>query len=95
MATDETITVDGHELRFTHPDKVVYPSTGLTKRGVLDYYLAVAPTLIPLAADRPVTRKRWMEGVGTEDAPGKVFFHKDIDNDAPNYAHRFYRFVLR
>jgi len=85
MATDETITVDGHELRFTHPDKVVYPSTGLTKRGVLDYYLAVAPTLIPLAADRPVTRKRWMEGVGTEDAPGKVFFHKDIDNDAPNW----------
>ena len=83
MATKETIMVDGHELRFTHPDKVMYPATGLTKQGVLDYYLAVAPALIPLAENRPVTRKRWMDGVGTQDAPGKVFFHKDIDKDAP------------
>jgi bifunctional non-homologous end joining protein LigD len=63
----------------------MYPATGTTKRDVLDYYLAVAPAMIPLAAGRPVTRKRWMAGVGTEDSPGKVFFHKDIDNDAPEW----------
>jgi len=85
MATADTVTVDGHELRFTHPERVMYPSTGLTKQGVLDYYLAVAPALIPLARDRPVTRKRWLEGVGTEQKPGKVFFHKDIDKDAPEW----------
>lgn len=85
MASSETITVDGREVRFTHPEKVMYPSTGLTKQGVLDYYLAVAPHLIPLAEGRPVTRKRWMNGVGTADEPGKVFFHKDIDNDAPDW----------
>lgn len=83
----DTIEVDGHEVRFTHPDKVMYPSTDLTKQGVLDYYLAIAPQLIPLAKDRPVTRKRWMTGVGTAHDPGKVFFHKDIDNDAPDWIH--------
>ncbi|MGC4173761.1 non-homologous end-joining DNA ligase [Demequina sp.] len=87
MATPETVTVEGHEVRFTHPDKVMYPSTGLTKQGVLDYYLAIASALIPLAKDRPVTRKRWMDGVGTANKPGKVFFHKDIDNDAPDWIH--------
>jgi bifunctional non-homologous end joining protein LigD len=80
-------TIDGRQVRLTSPDKVMYPSTGLTKEGVLDYYLAVAPALIPLAVGRPVTRKRWMSGVGTEEEPGKVFFHKDIDNDAPDWIH--------
>jgi len=83
----DSVDVDGHEVRFTSPDKVMYPSTGLTKQGVLDYYLAVAPALIPLAEGRPVTRKRWMAGVGTAEEPGKVFFHKDIDNDAPDWIH--------
>jgi len=85
MASAETVNIDGRDVRFTHPDKVMYPSTGLTKQGVLDYYLAVAPALIELAHDRPVTRKRWMSGVGTEDEPGKVFFHKDIDKNAPDW----------
>ncbi|MCR6713478.1 MAG: non-homologous end-joining DNA ligase [Demequina sp.] len=83
----DSVKVDGRDVRFTHPDKVMYPSTGLTKQGVLDYYLAVASALIPLAKDRPVTRKRWMDGVGTAEKPGKVFFHKDIDNDAPDWIH--------
>jgi len=86
MMRDE-VDVDGHAVRFTHPDKVMYPSTALTKAGVLEYYLAVAPALIPLAQGRPVTRKRWMAGVGTEGEPGKVFFHKDIDHDAPSWIH--------
>lgn len=85
MANADSVTVDGREVRLTHPEKVMYPSTGLTKEGVLDYYLAVAPALIPLANGRPVTRKRWMDGVGTEGQPGKVFFHKDIDKDAPEW----------
>jgi bifunctional non-homologous end joining protein LigD len=76
---------DGHEVRITSPDRVVYPSTGTTKADVVDYLLAVAPHLIPLAAGRPVTRKRWMEGVGTSAKPGKSFFHKDIDDDAPEW----------
>lgn len=78
-------TVDGHPIRLTSPDRVVYPSTGMTKLEVFEYYLEVAPALIPLATDRPVTRKRWLQGVGTAKKPGPHFFHKDIDDDAPEW----------
>lgn len=77
--------VDGHDVRITHPDKVMYPATGTTKADVLDYLIDVSPHLIPLARDRPVTRKRWIDGVGTAAEPGTSFFHKDIDDDAPDW----------
>src|SRR5690606_33429054 len=77
--------IDGHPIRVTSPDRVVYPSTGMTKSEVIDYYVAMAPALIPLARDRPVTRKRWLQGVGTKGKPGESFFHKDIDDDAPDW----------
>lgn len=83
--TTQVREIDGHEVRITHPEKVMYPTTGTTKAKVIDYLVSVAPHLIPLAEDRPVTRKRWIHGVGTSDKPGKVFFHKDIDDDAPEW----------
>jgi bifunctional non-homologous end joining protein LigD len=83
--TTQLREIDGHEVRITHPEKVMYPATGTTKADVIDYLVGVAPHLIPLAEDRPVTRKRWIHGVGTADEPGKDFFHKDIDDDAPEW----------
>lgn len=77
--------VDGHDVRITHPDKVMYPATGTTKADVIDYLINASPHLIPLAQDRPVTRKRWIHGVGTAAKPGKSFFHKDLDDDAPEW----------
>ena len=76
----ETVNVDGHRLRLTSLDKVLYPETGTTKADVLSYYAAIAPTLIPYAHNRPATRKRWVNGVGTPDDPGQVFFQKNIDD---------------
>ena len=67
-------------------DKVLYPETGTTKADVLRYYLEIAPVLIPQAAWRPVTRKRWVDGVGTADEPGKAFFRKDIEAGAPKWV---------
>lgn len=86
MADEELIA--GRNLRITHPDKVMYPATGTTKSAVIDYYLQVAPYLIPLAAGRPVTRKRWVNGVGSADKPGKVFFRKDLEDGAPEWIPR-------
>lgn len=80
---NEHVLVDGHEVRFTSPGKVMYPETGTTKREVLDYYLRIAPLLVPQAAWRPATRKRWVGGVGTADKPGQVFFRKDLEKGAP------------
>ena len=86
--TRTTVSVDGHRLRLTNLDKVLYPETGTTKAEVLDYYSRIAPVLIPHARDRPVTRKRWVSGVGTAEHPGQVFFQKNLEDSAPSWVPR-------
>ncbi|WP_035765263.1 ATP-dependent DNA ligase, partial [Arthrobacter sp. H20] len=84
----QTVTVDGRRLRLTNLDKVIYPATGTTKADVLAYDAAIADYLIPHARDRAVTRKRWVNGVGTAKEPGQVFFQKDLDQSAPAWVAR-------
>ncbi|HCS60549.1 MAG TPA: ATP-dependent DNA ligase [Microbacterium sp.] len=84
----QVVEVDGRRVRLTNLDKVLYPETGTTKGEVIAYYTAVAPLLIPLLAGRPVTRKRWVHGVGTADAPAEAFFAKQLDSGAPEWVHR-------
>ena len=90
MATShkERVNVEGHQLTLTNLGKILYPETGTTKAEVLEYYATVAPFLIPAAADRPATRKRWVHGVGTASAPGQMFFQKNLDNSAPSWVQR-------
>ena len=85
MAAAERITVGGRTLRFSNPDKVLYPSTGTTKRDVLEYVLRASDALMAHAAGRPVTRKRWVDGVGTARKPGTVFFQKTLEKGAPDW----------
>ena len=84
----QTATIAGRELRLTNQDKVLYPATGTTKGAVIEYYLAIAPALLPLARGRPVTRKRWVHGVGTAAEPGQFFFRKDLEEGAPEWIPR-------
>jgi bifunctional non-homologous end joining protein LigD len=84
----ERVRVQGRELVVTNLDKVMYPETGTTKADVLAYYAAVAPVLIPAAANRPATRKRWVNGVGTAEAPGQMFFQKNLDESTPGWIPR-------
>lgn len=84
----ERVNVEGHELTITNLDKVVYPETGTTKAEILDYYATVAPVLLPAAANRPATRKRWVNGVGTLEEPGEVFFQKNLDASTPSWVPR-------
>ncbi|UTT70011.1 ATP-dependent DNA ligase [Arthrobacter sp. DNA4] len=84
----ERVRVAGRELTLTNLDKIIYPETGTTKADVLAYYAAVAHVLIPAAANRPATRKRWVNGVGTADKPGEVFFQKDLEDSAPSWLPR-------
>jgi len=84
----ERVIVEGHELTLTNLGKIIYPETGTTKAEVLEYYAAVAPFLIPAAANRPVTRKRWVNGVGTAEHPGQVFFQKNLEDSAPKWIPR-------
>lgn len=86
MSRDEQkVSIDGHRLTLTNLEKVYYPETGTTKGEVLDYYARIAPIFIRHAADRIATRKRWVDGVGTPDKPGKVFFEKDLPDHAPDW----------
>ncbi len=90
MAADEQyVSIDGHRLKLTNLGKVLYPETGTTKGDVIDYYARVADALIRHAANRPATRKRWVHGVGTDDAPGEMFFQKNLDErSTPQWVRR-------
>lgn len=72
--------VGERQLKVTNLDKVLYPETGTTKADVIRYYLEVADVMIPQITRRPVTRKRWPEGVG-----GQSFFRKDLEDSAPEW----------
>ncbi|TFV81734.1 ATP-dependent DNA ligase [Microbacterium sp. dk485] len=87
-AGEQTVRIEGRRLRITNLDKVLYPDTGTTKGEVIAYYTRIAPVLIPHVTGRPVTRKRWPDGVGTADDPGMSFFAKDLEAGAPSWVQR-------
>jgi DNA ligase D len=74
------LTVDGHEVEITSPDKVLFPELGFTKLDLANYYLAVGPALMPWIRDRPVLLERFPNGVGD-----KSFFQKRIPESAPDW----------
>ena len=89
MATGEQkVRIDDRTLKVSNLEKIYYPSTGTTKGEVLDYYRRIAPVMIPQATRRPATRKRWVDGVGTAEHPGSVFFRKDLEDHAPDWVPR-------
>ncbi len=76
-----TVEVDGQTLSLSNLDKILYPDVGFTKGEVIDYYAAVATTLLPHLADRPLTRKRWPNGT----AAGS-FFEKNTPRGTPDFV---------
>lgn len=78
--TEVVTEVDGRRLTLSNLPKVLYPATGTTKGEVLDYYVRIAPVLLPHIADRAVTRIRWPHGV----AKGS-FFEKNAPAGAPSW----------
>ncbi|HEY6798023.1 MAG TPA: non-homologous end-joining DNA ligase, partial [Kineosporiaceae bacterium] len=80
---DQPVEVEGRRLVLRNLDKVLYPATGTTKGEVLAYYAAVAPALLGQLADRPVTRKRWPDGV-----EGQSFFEKNLPGGTPGWIRR-------
>jgi bifunctional non-homologous end joining protein LigD len=63
--------------------KVLYPATGFTKGEVIDYYTRIAPVLLPHIEDRPLTLKRYPDGVA-----GKSFFEKNAPSHAPDWVRK-------
>lgn len=72
------VKVADRELTLSNLDKVMYPAAGFTKGEVVDYYTRVAPVLLPHVRNRPLTVKRYPDGVG-----GPFFFEKNAPAHTP------------
>lgn len=75
------VRVEGRTVKLTNLEKVLYPGFGFTKGEVIDYYTRIAPVLLPHLKDRPVTLKRFPNGVD-----GKWFFEKNAPEHRPEWV---------
>jgi bifunctional non-homologous end joining protein LigD len=86
-----TIHLDGHDIRLTSLNKVLWPAwedrRALTKRDLVRYYLQIAPFALPHLRDRPVTMTRFPDGI-----KGQKFYQKSPKNYAPPFVERFVAF---
>jgi bifunctional non-homologous end joining protein LigD len=77
-AEEAMLTVNGQHLKLTHLNKIFYPAEGYNKRDLLNYYDAVADLLLPYLRDRPLSLKRYPDGIARE-----FFFQKDTHDRVP------------
>lgn len=85
----ERVVIDGRELALTNLDKVLYPATGTTKAEVISYYAQVAEVMVPHLRQRPITRKRYPDGVGDGTEPPNVFFAKNLPDGTAEWVRRY------
>jgi len=81
MSGSSTVEIQGKHLKLTNLEKVLYPAAGFTKGQVIDYYARIAPVLVPHLAGRPLTLKRYPNGV---DQP--FFFEKNATIHRPAWV---------
>jgi bifunctional non-homologous end joining protein LigD len=77
------VQVEGRSLSLSNLTKVMYPAVGFTKGEVIDYYTRVAPALLPHLRDRPLTLKRYPNGV-----EGGHFYEKNCPSHAPEWVRK-------
>jgi bifunctional non-homologous end joining protein LigD len=81
-ASKVPVEIEGRRLTLSNLDKVLYPQTGFAKAQVLDYYTRIAPVLLPHLRDRPLTLKRYPNGV-----EGGSFYEKNAPSHRPEWVH--------
>jgi bifunctional non-homologous end joining protein LigD len=81
MASKAELVVEDRKIPVSNLDKVLYPKVGFTKGQVIDYYIRVAPVLLPHLKDRPLTMKRYPDGVG-----GEFFYEKNCPDHRPKWV---------
>lgn len=74
------VTIAGIHLKISNLEKIFYPATGFSKGEMLDYYIKIAPSLLPHLAGRPLTMKRYPHG-----ASGKFFYQKECPPFHPKW----------
>jgi bifunctional non-homologous end joining protein LigD len=79
---EATLIIDGHQLKFTNLKKVFYPADGYTKCDLINFYDGVADLLVPHLQGRPLSLKRYPNGIDQD-----YFFQKDASG-FPDWLHR-------
>src|SRR4030095_4700914 len=81
MSNKAELIVDGRTLAVSNLDKVLYPKDGFTKGELINYYIQIAPVLLPHLKDRPLTMKRYPDGV-----EGEFFYEKNCPSHRPSWV---------
>ncbi len=81
MSAPTIVEVQGRKLKLTNLEKILYPAAGFTKGQVVDFYVRIAPALVPHLAGRALTMKRYPEGVDQE-----YFFEKNAPMHRPDWV---------
>jgi bifunctional non-homologous end joining protein LigD len=81
MGKKSVLEIDGRELQVSNLDKVMYPGNGFTKADVIDYYIKVGKFILPHLEKRPLTLKRYPDGVAAEH-----FYEKDAPRHKPDWV---------
>ncbi len=79
--TEQLIEVEGKKLKVSNLEKVLYPKAGFTKGQVIDYFIRVAPFALPHLTGRPLTMKRYPNGVD-----GMFFYEKNCPEHRPDWV---------
>ncbi len=79
--TESVVNIRGRQLKLSNLEKVLYPAAGFTKAQIIDYYVRAAPVLLPHLRGRPLTMKRYPEGVG-----GMHFYEKNCPTHRPEWV---------
>jgi bifunctional non-homologous end joining protein LigD len=80
MPTKTQLTIEGTKVPVSNLEKVLYPKTGFTKGQVIDYYIKISPYLLPYLKKRPITLKRYPDGV-----EGFFFYEKQCPSHRPKW----------
>lgn len=77
------IKIGRYAVQITHPDKILFGTSGLTKKDLIDYYHAIAPIMMPHLNDRPISMQRFPQGITHEG-----FYQKDASDYFPQWITR-------
>ena len=81
MPNKAELIVEDRKIQVSNLDKVLYPKIGFTKGQVIDYCIRIAPVLLPHLKDRPLTMKRYPDGV-----EGEFFYEKNCPSHRPKWV---------
>jgi bifunctional non-homologous end joining protein LigD len=81
MRKTEVVEIEGREVTLSNLEKVMYPASGFTKGQVIDYYIKASKYILPHLKDRPLTLKRYPDGVTAQ-----FFYEKNASKHTPKWV---------